>query len=176
MLHGGVYHLSKRDVGYRNDYCRRCAAPRLAVRRRSFDVLHVWWLPLVPLGYWKRWRCAVCDSNPHERVTTRPALRWAGTIIVLLLVVAAWMHQIDPADREDYWFAWVVRIGGPLGFLVALRASLWPPPEPDFAAVLAAVAPNHDHACPLCRAPVVPALPRWRCTGCGAERFLVVEP
>lgn len=175
LLHWGLYHFDRRNVGYRNDYCRRCAAPRLAIRRRSFDVLHVWWLPLIPLGYWKRWRCEVCDSNPHERTTTRPALRWVGTLIVLLLVVAAWMLDIDPADREDFWFAWVMRVGGPIGFLLALRASLWPPREPDFERSLAAVTPNQEPNCPLCKGPVAPALPRWRCTRCRAERFLLGE-
>jgi hypothetical protein len=176
MLHGGVYHLARRDIGYRNDYCRRCAAPRLAIRRRTFDVLHVWWVPLLPLGYWKRWRCAVCDSNPHEAVTTRPAFRWAGALIVLLLVVVAWMHQIDAADREDAWFAWIMRIGGPVGFILALRAALHPPPLPDLERLLASVPPNRDPNCPLCKGPVVPALPRWRCTRCGAERFGLGEP
>jgi hypothetical protein len=69
----------------------------------------------------------------------------------------------------------VLRIGLTVGVVFALRAALYPPPEPNLAARLAAVPPNLDPQCPLCRGPVVAALPRWRCTGCGAERFLVVE-
>ena len=174
MLHLGLYHLARQRIGYRNDYCLSCAAPRLSVCLRSFDVLHLWFVPILPLGYWKRWRCATCESNPHARITTRRSLRWAGTAVLAFIALAGWMTLLEPTGNRT-WFDWALRVGSTVGVVFALRAALYPPPEPNLAGLLAAVPPNLDPHCPLCRAPVVAALPRWRCTGCRAERFVLVR-
>ena len=53
VIHG-VYRWGRKLVAYRNDYCLSCAAPRLAFQHRTFDVLHAFWIPLIPIGLWKR--------------------------------------------------------------------------------------------------------------------------
>ena len=41
MIWHGVYRLFPRKVGFRNDYCMTCRAPRRAEQVRTFDVLHL---------------------------------------------------------------------------------------------------------------------------------------
>ena len=56
----GVYRFRPRTVGYRNDFCLTCMAPRRALEVRTFNVGSLRGLPLIPLGYWSRWLCSVC--------------------------------------------------------------------------------------------------------------------
>ena len=55
IIHG-VYHWSPKQVEFRNDYCLSCSAQRRAIRVRTFDVAHLFWIPILPLGFWKRWK------------------------------------------------------------------------------------------------------------------------
>lgn len=99
VMHG-TYSLARKLVAYRNDYCLQCDAPRLAFQHRTFDVLHAFFLPVLPLGLWKRWQCAVCGRNPHESGRTRKSLKWAGTAILGLMSLSMWVvsTQEKPED------------------------------------------------------------------------------
>lgn len=56
----GIYKVSKKRVGSRNDYCPACESVQMAEELRSFDLFHVSKLPIVPLGFYSHWRCSVC--------------------------------------------------------------------------------------------------------------------
>src|SRR5690349_21622497 len=96
VIHG-TYHFGRRILAFRNDYCLTCAGPRLANLHRTFDVLHVFWLPILPLGSWSRWKCGTCGSNPHARAATSRALKWAG---IACLVIGSVVFWAAPADRR----------------------------------------------------------------------------
>jgi len=65
----GVYRWKAKRVAFRNDYCLVCGEARRAVQVRTFDVGHIFWIPILPAGFWKRWVCTVCGQDPH--VTTK---------------------------------------------------------------------------------------------------------
>ena len=49
LIHG-VYHWRPTPVAFRNDYCIPCRAERTSIQVRTIDVLHLFWVPLLPLG------------------------------------------------------------------------------------------------------------------------------
>jgi hypothetical protein len=166
VIHG-VYHWRPRRIAFRNDYCRHCAAPRLAVQVRTFDVLHLFWLPLLPLGLWRRWRCSICGLDPHARTRTRRGFKVAGAVILALISVAAW---VAPSETEpDQAVLWGMRLVTPLLLGLAIRSILGHRPEPALEGLLAGVVPFEGHACPLCGGELL-SLPRLHCVRCGAER------
>jgi len=169
LLVHGRYLWARRLVAFRNDYCLACGAPRLAYRHRTFDVLHVFWIPFLPLGFWKRWHCAVCGNDPHEQVRTRRWLKWVGVVILLLMTLTFWTV---PAKDEtgDLIFTWVMRLGAPLLAAWAVWATLKSPPDDRLKELLAAVEPNRDHRCPACQVDLIPEDPDWRCPQCGMTR------
>jgi len=172
VIHFGVYHFHDRIIGYRNDYCVRCEAPRLALRHRRFNVVHFWFVPLVPLGWFKIWRCQVCGADPHARAKTRRSLRWAGTIVLGLLAGVGWTAAVAE-HPEDVWFIWALRVGGTTGFIAALWVSLNSPPEVDLEEKLHDVQPNMDRTCALCDSVMWRDGPIWKCSTCGAERHVL---
>ena len=49
IIHG-VYRFAPKRRAFRNDFCLTCKAN---------------WIPLLPLGVWKKRVCSVCGRDPH---------------------------------------------------------------------------------------------------------------
>ena len=76
----GSYHFWPKRVAFRNDYCLRCQAPRRSIAIRTFDVRHLFWIPILPVGFWKRWQCEVCGQAPHIYPKVRRFFKWVGLV------------------------------------------------------------------------------------------------
>jgi hypothetical protein len=74
----GRYRFAQRVLAFRRDFCLSCDSERVAYLVRSFDALHLYWVPLVPLGFLKRWTCATCKNPPHRRVKTSKPMKVFG--------------------------------------------------------------------------------------------------
>ena len=159
----GMHHFAARTVGFRPDFCVSCQNEVVSVESRSFDVGHIYWLPLIPLGFRRHWRCRTCGQNPRSE-RSGAALQLLGGVIFLVAAVFAWM---EPASAENATFAWAVRIALPL-LALALFANLRKRKQDDQALQqrLRRVKPVGD-SCPLC-GQRVSAGPERRCTKCGA--------
>jgi hypothetical protein len=166
LLIHGVYHLARRTVAYRNDYCRACDAPRRAFRHRTFDVLHFFWIPVLPLGLWKRWHCSTCGNDPHEAVRTRRGMMWLGVACLVLFSAAFWAHS----PGQEPALVWSLRLGGLLATGLAARAALRAKPEGNFKERLRAIQPIMESSCPACHVMLVPDVPCWKCPKCGMVR------
>ena len=165
----GFYRWWRKLVAYRNDYCLTCAAERVAFQHRTFDVLHVFWLPVVPLGLWKRWHCAVCGQDPHASSRTRKSLKWVGVVCLALFSLAPWGVSTRE-KRDDEVFVWVVRLLGPVATVWAAWATLKSPPDVALKDRLRGVPPSMDATCPLCKVTLFPSEPAWHCPQCGLQR------
>ena len=163
----GVYHFRPRPVAFRNDYCLSCDKPRRSVRIRSFDVLHIFWIPVVPLGLWKRWVCAVCSGNPHANVRTRRSFKWAGLAALLAVALIAWMAPVEP---DGVLLTWLVRVSVPLGAMLLLWHLLHAPRDPTLNQKLAVVESATDTVCPFCGTQLLMSS-HCSCPVCGVVRY-----
>ena len=166
IIHG-TYHWRPRRTAFRNDYCRSCDAERLSVLIRTFDALHIFWIPVLPLGFWSRWFCTVCGSRPHAAVRTRRGFKIAGLVTVALIALGLWTVPIQEFG-DDAWIVWMVRIGL---LLAAAALVVWivrQPREPSFNQRLAAVKPIEGWTCPFCGGQLL-NLPTWHCPSCRVE-------
>ena len=167
----GVYHFRPKLVAFRNDYCMTCNTARRTVRIRSFDVGHIFWIPVLPGGFWKRWLCTVCNQDPHVRPGTRRSFKWAGLFILILFSAVSWMMPTDAGsgDPDSVIVSWVVRICGPLGAVFTLRHLLRTNKDASLKELLATIQPASDAVCPFCAAQLIPG-PKWICPACGVAR------
>jgi hypothetical protein len=169
LLIHGVYHFRPSRVGFRNDYCLSCEAPRLAVQVRTLDVVHVYWIPFLPLGFWKHWACSVCGKDPHRRVRTARPMKWIGATILLLLAVTFWALPPETAGDDEAWM-WGFRIGAPVALLLTLVHLARTRAEPGLKERLAQVAPATTTTCPFCSSQLFD-MPDWHCPRCGVRRL-----
>jgi hypothetical protein len=167
IIHGvGVYHFRQKTVAFRNDYCISCSGARRAIRVRSFDVGHISWIPILPVGFWKRWLCATCGRNPHESPKTRRSFKWAGLLVLVVLSVGFWA---DPAGPDSEVGGWIFRIGAPAAAVLLLVHLLRTPKDPALRDLLATVHAAADTVCPFCGTPLIGGA-QWYCPGCGVIR------
>jgi hypothetical protein len=61
----GLYRFAQKIVGYRQDYCNQCRAHVLAQCFRYFRCGHIFFIPLLPLGFKESWHCYRCGGNPR---------------------------------------------------------------------------------------------------------------
>lgn len=160
----GIYHWKPKRVAFRADYCRSCQAPRLSVLVRTIDVLHAFWVPILPLGIWSRWFCNTCGSRPHQSTHTRRGFKVAGAIALALYSAVFW----TPMPEIDAWIVWSLRIVFPLLSLLAIVSALRAPLEPGFKARLAQVVEFQGWVCPLCGGELF-KVSSLQCTRCHAD-------
>ncbi len=163
----GAYHWWPKTVGFRNDFCLSCGAERRSVRIRTFDAGHIFWVPVLPVGFWKHWYCAACGNDPHVSPRTRPFFKWVGLLILIGLSIGFWM---DPVTPDSVAVSWAFRIGAPVCAILLLLHLLKTPKEPSLKSRLAAIASASDTLCPFCSTPMMSG-DRWSCPSCGVVRY-----
>jgi len=162
----GLYKWKPRLLAFRNDYCRKCEAERLSVLIRTIDVIHVFWIPVLPVGAWSRWHCGSCGASPHQLAKTRRGFKIAGAVVFALPAVAFWFLQPD-ADVSAWWL-WTLRLVLTGLALLAFWSAFRHKPEPQFKLRLSQVHPYESRECPFCGGYLL-NLPTWHCPNCGVE-------
>ena len=161
----GVYRFRPRVVAFRNDSCLSCAAQRRAIQVRTFNVLSFHGLPLIPVGFWRRWQCVVCSRSPGYNPRSRR--KFAITLALLAAFFAAifWGLPIEPQQAE-IWM--LIRFISPLAVLGMIIWAIAAERTPSTSERLANVPAATDTACPFCEASLSPG--DWRCVNCGVRR------
>lgn len=163
----GIYSFSPKRVAFRNDYCLSCKTPRRAVAIKTVDVAHVLWIPLLPLGSWKRWMCTECGNNPHVSYSTSRTLERTALLCLVVFSIAFWAMPVLP---DSVVGTWSIRLGTSLGaILLFLHLSL-ARNNASLKKALAKIHPASDSACPFCGTPLLMGA-QWSCPMCGVVRY-----
>ena len=163
----GVHSHKPRIVAYRNDFCVSCNALRRALQVRSFKAYQLYYIPIVPLGFWRQWQCSECGRAPH--VYSR-ALRKARWVILGFAGMFAITGVIASFEQHDSaWITWLMRLGLPAFFFAVLWFVLRNKPDRALQEKLKQVSTDRDEVCALCGGVLI-LDHGWRCAQCRAER------
>jgi hypothetical protein len=172
MLIEGVYHWRAKPVAFRNDYCISCRGERLAIQVRTIDVFHVFWIPVLPLGVYRRWWCTECGSRPDLSRTARRSIKVLAAVVATLMAPAFWLAPVPPEDEATFWF---LRAGFAL---LSIAAWWWVARGSDDVERrqhLARIAPNQATECPFCKIALRHEEPP-SCIRCGIVRTRLGAP
>lgn len=101
LLHGH-YKFFPRRTAVRNAWCTVCKQPRLAAGIRSLVVIHLFYIPVLPVARVTDWACATCGKDVRANITSRPrVLRWGLVVAGLLLVAGLWVLVHALLTGED---------------------------------------------------------------------------
>lgn len=165
----GAYHFRPQRVAFRDDYCLSCQAPCRAIAVRTFDVGHVFWIPILPVGFWRHWTCSVCGRNPHVGSKARRYVMWA---ILSSLIGAAAVFWMAPVDSEFAIGSWICRIAAPFCAILLLRRLFRAPRALALRKKLASISPAADTLCPFCSILLVAGTSdRLSCPSCNIVRY-----
>ncbi len=114
----GTYRFGKKVVEEKEVYCKTCEEESLAKKESSFKMIHMFFLPLIPLGRDETWSCGKCGNDPSEPTRSK-GIRVLLVLITLATVVWAFLAEPKDGDVESIW---MVRI---LLFLILLGVLWW---------------------------------------------------
>jgi hypothetical protein len=100
----GVYKLAPKQIAYRQDYCIHCQCNRVAFLDRYWGILHIVFVPILPLGRVRSWRCSSC--NLHPRLKAIPLDAWRVILAFVAFVpmtFAFWCMTPEPDTAETIW-------------------------------------------------------------------------
>jgi hypothetical protein len=164
---GGTYSWFPKVVAFRHDLCRSCEQESLALATRTYDFLHLFWVPVLPLGRWTRWGCGHCGKDPAQTSEVRRSWKIALLIILALLVL---ISALAAGRNGDYGYGiWIGRAVAFLFVVLVAWVVLRPQGITDLEQRRALVQPFDGGACPLCGAHMVRSLVTSTCSDCEAE-------
>ena len=169
----GTYNFSPRAVAFRRDYCRNCQGEVVSIAQRTIDALHIFWIPILPLGIWTRWYCGDCWKRPHApKSAVRRPVRVLVVIFFFLLSVLFWFlavasmyySSLDSSDSRYFL------IGAIAMSVLLVLTGLWAREyEPDdYKKRLGEVRQYADYECPMCGG-LLHISSTMTCNVCGLE-------
>jgi hypothetical protein len=163
----GIRSYSPQTVAYRNDYCVSCNAPRRAHQIRSFKAYQLYYIPIVPLGFWREWQCSECGRDPHVYSSALRRIRWVIVGFAGFFAITGVIASFEEQDSAA--IMWLMRLGLPAVFFTVLWFAFRNRPDRALRNKLMEVSPDRNETCALCSGALV--LDQiWRCSQCGAER------
>lgn len=165
VIHG-TYRIWPRRHAFRNDYCLSCDAPRPAEQISSLVVLHVYWIPLIPLGRWKHWACEVCGQCPCHDSKGRS---FTATLCTALCIaaIAVWIAAFPPNGSLIFWTFPAGVLALATLTMMARRAGT----QTRYRNLFATVVPADDEICPYCTVALVSEFNECRCPSCRVRRL-----
>lgn len=164
----GTRYVRPKIVAYRNDYCVSCDSPQRAHRIRRLKVLHLFFIPVLPLALVRHWRCSVCDKHPHWR-PQRNRVKWVITFLLAMFTATAWISSSTETGNSVLGM-WLLRIGLSIAFVLMFWYALSSQYDFQLTEKLATVEAAQETTCPFCNSPFVMDQ-GWRCSGCGVKRL-----
>jgi hypothetical protein len=108
----GFRRFHPKIVAFRSDFCLSCGVPRRSYQVKTHNFLTILFIPVLPLGNWRRWVCSVCGRGPHDQPNLATIWQWAIVVLLAFANVGAWLGL-----GEDVVANWFGRILFPLLFL-----------------------------------------------------------
>lgn len=163
----GRHRFSPRRYAFRNEMCNACNAVRRAEGIVTNDFVHVFWIPLIPIGDHAVWSCMTCGKPPDEIQETRPGFKVAGVLLLAFGTVSLWATPLSAGDEV---FGWAMRLGLPAGLVASVVHLVRHRSKGARREGVEAVTPADDRDCPFCKVPLV-GQPQWHCATCGVLRL-----
>ena len=162
LIFYGSYKVLPKVTRYRSDWCNVCNREVVSYQFKHLYIGHLFWIPLLPLGRYKIWRCAECKLDPRTRVKTSVGF-YVGGVIALLLLLALFVFGDVEQDRATRFGLGAACVLGIAALSIGLRHRLKEPP------ISHEVKPLDGHTCLVCNTSL-PGGEEPICTSCGAQR------
>ncbi len=161
----GTHQFGRRTIAYRGDFCLSCDRHTISQQQRTFNVFHLYWIPLLPLGFRRHWHCIECRNDPHARVQTSQGIKILGLCAFLFFAGVSWMVPMtEPGDAPIVWSLRVVMTGLALVFTALVFHHK---PNPTLAEKMGQIPRFAPQRCLACGAPLDEAVSH--CPQCDVE-------
>ncbi|MEZ6002900.1 MAG: hypothetical protein R3F17_04695 [Planctomycetota bacterium] len=168
MLIHGIHRFGGKYLAFRMDYCLTCKGLRWAFLIRSFRWFHIYWIPLIPLGYDKSWQCVICANDPQAPTKTRLIFKLLAVLALSVLSLAAIVSSKSESmsANEDQ----ALRLGIWVSLLAAVVWTIRHKPELNRKQTRALAPITPVEYCPGCEGSMIRGQPDY-CQSCGLQHL-----
>lgn len=163
MVHG-FYRFGSRRIACRNAYCTTCGEARFSEGRRSWVVLHVAFIPVLPVGVETRWYCQRCGEEVDAHRPSRPWAFVAGMILGLVACVAGVSFLREEHERDAALGCFLLGAALLGGCAYGLKSAKYR----AYEAGRRGVTPLAGDHCPYCEQPIFASV-KPRCQACRVD-------
>ncbi len=96
----GSYRVGNWKFAYRAGYCTVCEAETVAEGRRSIVVMHVYFVPLFPVGLHTAWMCPHCACDINSRRPTHPGTFYVGLACAAIMAAIGVAIAVVTGNQE----------------------------------------------------------------------------
>jgi len=123
--------------------------------------MHLFWIPVLPLGLVTRWFCTACRTETDVKRPSQPGILIAGVLFGVFLLLSGIIFVVDGTAADSGWHEIIIGSGiiGGLGWLIARQN-----PKAYWEAKKNVVPLAADH-CPYCQEPIFQST-KPRCHRC----------
>lgn len=160
----GFYNWFYKQVGYRNARCFHCKKEGVAEQFRGLYVMHIWFIPALPLGFYSTWKCAHCDSSPDRPFAFIPTRIKGMTLLFSIFKLCCSIPPLFYTPGGMYQLVagetvlWIV-----ISLIVAYFYVIDFEEEPEFDEPLKSL---QGQNCYYCRGETLEKKKYWFCTRC----------
>ncbi len=170
IIISGRYRWFQRHMGYRPDYCLACASSAIANQVRSFDFAHLYWVPILPLGFRRRWHCSECGNSPRQLPRMHSFIRFLkffGAAWLAAIAVSMW---IAPFKQGEEGLIWTIRVVFPILMIWLVWSGLRTIDATNLKENLRAITPFEDNLCYYCDGEIDRLGGEEWCSSCNLQR------
>lgn len=149
---------------YKSVWCIHCEKPVVATKIRRFAMWHLFYIPLLPLGFRTEWRCAACNKDPHASMSIYDGI---GMLLLALMFGSVFFSEKHSANLNlSQGWLWGLRIFFVLCALYSISVIV---KRLQPAKSKHPVDPLNNTECLVC-SNEIDATPNAICSGCGVMR------
>ena len=137
---------------------------------RWFNWIHVFWIPLIPIGYRSNWMCTLCDQDANARYKTGFVRKIVISIVLFLLALV--MFQPGTIDTLEYGL--IVKFLSILFFLLSVYWAFKHNKLPSKELFRKNITPVDSTLCLYCKNPLAMS-PTLSCISCKTQVFTKIE-
>lgn len=161
LIFYGTYKFARKIVAYKKTFCFRCQSIRIAELNQTFNVEHLYWIPLLPCGIHKEWLCKTCGNRPYkDRKRSSKAAKVFGGVVAGFLAYFAIIKAQDTATGISL-------------ICISVGLGLWALFEKPVLnkRFRNDTIPFDDHNCFYCSEPLLKRENWWECIRCKMKRY-----
>lgn len=99
----GTYLFGLKRYAYKYMMCGNCDMPRLFIQTRGFAWGHLFWIPLVPMGYQYSWHCASCAKENNKQPTSFGVKLILSVALVIAFILTFGKLSTTLGENAIWW-------------------------------------------------------------------------
>lgn len=167
----GIKKVRKKKLGYGKDYCNACEQEAIVEKWQWFRWLHLFWIPLIPLGYQHNWVCTLCNKDANAQY--KRGLFGKVVISLITLLIATFLIFI-PEVTEPLAYGLLIRILSVPLFLVSVVWAYKHEKEQSKDEKRKNITPVDTGKCVYCKYPLAMS-PTLSCISCKTQVFTKID-